>query len=186
MRSTAVCHPDRQHFAKGLCRRCYYRDYMSRWRKKNPEAWAAIAQRTYRKGIDADPGRNRTEYLKRREQQLAQKAAAYAADPEKHRARRRVGSQNPALVAAKYARKRDKTYGLAPGEYDALLEAQGRACAICRTTVPGAGRSWAVDHDHKTGRVRGLLCARCNLAIGGMGDDPELLRAAADYVEATR
>lgn len=73
-------------------------------------------------------------------------------------------------------------YGITLQQYDALFDAQDGACAIC------AGRPrtqrLAVDHDHRTGMVRGLLCKRCNhKMLGGSGDNPDLLRRAAVYLD---
>ncbi len=87
-------------------------------------------------------------------------------------------------------RKRLRRYALTPADYDRLLAEQGGLCAICGkpesvqqpNRVTGA-ESLAVDHDHETGRVRGLLCMLCNTAIGKFGDDPEMLRRAANYLE---
>lgn len=76
-------------------------------------------------------------------------------------------------------------YGLAPGQYDEMVRAQDDRCAICRTPDAG-GRRWHVDHDHGTGKVRGLLCSSCNLGIGKMQDNPARLRAAAAYIEQHR
>lgn len=76
-------------------------------------------------------------------------------------------------------------YGLEPGQYDAMRTAQDDRCAICRT-VDAGGRRWHVDHDHLSGKVRGLLCSACNLGIGKMQDDPDRLRAAAAYIEQHR
>jgi hypothetical protein len=86
-------------------------------------------------------------------------------------------------------RRAELRYGMADGEYARLVDEQDGLCAICRQpeTLPlvggGAPRSLAVDHDHETGKVRGLLCQACNTSIGQMGDDPARLRAAADYLE---
>lgn len=74
-----------------------------------------------------------------------------------------------------------RKFGMTIAEYDSLLESQGGACAICKKPCP-TGRRLAVDHDHKTGAVRGLLCHSCNLGIGKLGDDPERLLAAAKYL----
>lgn len=72
------------------------------------------------------------------------------------------------------------------GVYQRLLERQGNGCAICgRTDNPGKSRL-AIDHCHKSGKIRGLLCTCCNQAIGQMKDSPELLRKAAAYLETTR
>jgi hypothetical protein len=76
-----------------------------------------------------------------------------------------------------------RTYGLTETDWDGLVKRQGNRCAICRTDKPGGrGERWHIDHDHITGRVRGLLCGRCNSAIGMLQDDPEIIRAAARYV----
>ena len=65
--------------------------------------------------------------------------------------------------------------------YDQLLVDQDHKCAICRQ--PEKKRHFlSVDHDHRTGRIRGLLCYQCNLAIGNMRDDPELFLAAIAYL----
>lgn len=65
--------------------------------------------------------------------------------------------------------RRDRTlqrrYGITAEEYDALLSAQGGRCAMCKRPHRGRGRL-AVDHDHATGRVRGLLCFHCNTMLG--------------------
>ncbi len=69
-----------------------------------------------------------------------------------------------------------------------MFVAQGGVCAICEQpeTAQRSGRAkWlAVDHDHGTGAVRGLLCSNCNPMLGYAKDDPALLRAAASYLES--
>ena len=73
------------------------------------------------------------------------------------------------------------------GTYEALLAAQGGRCAICGTDTPGTiQRFFALDHDHVTGAIRGLLCYRCNIGIGNLGDDPDRLEAAARYLRRLR
>jgi hypothetical protein len=73
-------------------------------------------------------------------------------------------------------------YGLTEQQYAAMLAAQGDRCAICRTDTPGGKGGWHTDHDHGTGKVRGLLCHNCNLMVGHAQDDPAILRAAVDYL----
>ena len=73
-----------------------------------------------------------------------------------------------------------KRFGLTPAEYAARLEAQSGACAICGGRD---ARRLSVDHNHETGAVRGLLCRNCNVGIGALGDDADVLRRAAEYLE---
>ncbi|MEV5883113.1 endonuclease VII domain-containing protein [Streptomyces sp. NPDC052020] len=83
--------------------------------------------------------------------------------------------------AASHEGRVTSTYGLAPGEYQALMDYQGGVCAIC-----GQSRRYRldVDHDHKTGVVRGLTCRLCNRRVlPGAKDKPEVLRSAANYLE---
>lgn len=72
-----------------------------------------------------------------------------------------------------------RKYGLTPTEYAEMVVAQDARCGICRKAKP----SLVVDHDHDTGRVRGLLCRTCNAAIGQLGDNPKLLRRALEWLE---
>ncbi len=79
-------------------------------------------------------------------------------------------------------------YGLTLPEYEVMLNKQGGVCAICKkpetVEIAGRMRSLAVDHDHHTSKVRGLLCSRCNLGIGRFDDDADLLDEAARYIRA--
>ena len=75
-----------------------------------------------------------------------------------------------------------KKYGIDFDEFQKMLISQNGGCAICGKTQPGK-RDFHIDHDHKTGKVRGLLCVNCNLGIGNMQDDPSLLRLAIRYLE---
>ena len=72
-------------------------------------------------------------------------------------------------------------YGLTLGDYEALSDAQGGNCAIC-LGPDETGRRLAVDHCHETGKVRGLLCGRCNAGLGFFRDAPNVLRQAAEYL----
>lgn len=66
-------------------------------------------------------------------------------------------------------RKVYRRYGITESDYNAMLEKQGGVCAICKERADG-NRTWtkklAIDHDHSTGKVRGLLCFRCNTRLG--------------------
>lgn len=103
---------------------------------------------------------------------------------------------NPEKVAAKSRRRVLKDHGITEQEYAELLNRQNGVCLLCKTDNPGGknGSTFHIDHDHnccpgyKSCRncVRGLLCSKCNTAIGLMGDNPDLLRDAADYIEKFR
>lgn len=71
-------------------------------------------------------------------------------------------------------------YGLTLEDYQNMFERQNGVCAICEEIEEG--RMLAVDHDHKTNKVRGLLCGSCNRALGLFKDNPELISRAKEYV----
>lgn len=73
------------------------------------------------------------------------------------------------------------TYGLEPSEFDRMLADQGGVCAICGTSDWGV-KGPLVDHDHETGSVRGLLCIRCNSALGFVKDDVTTLARMIQYL----
>lgn len=75
----------------------------------------------------------------------------------------------------------EKKYKVSTEELEAIWERQGKACAICRRTSPGKKR-FAIDHDHLTGVVRGLLCMNCNVGLGHFADSIERLEEAARYL----
>lgn len=69
------------------------------------------------------------------------------------------------------------------GKYDEMLNSQDSRCAICGSPDPGKGnRFFCVDHDHLTGKIRGLLCNNCNRGLGTFEDDPHRLIEAANYL----
>jgi len=74
------------------------------------------------------------------------------------------------------------SYGITIEEYEDRLKAQNGVCALCKE-ICITFDVLCVDHDHDTGKVRGLLCNLCNRGIGLMRDDPKLLRMAANYIE---
>lgn len=71
-------------------------------------------------------------------------------------------------------------YGISVEEYDRLLSQQEGRCYICRN-LPKR-RKLAVDHDHTTNQIRGLLCSTCNIGLGNFKDNPELLLNAISYL----
>jgi hypothetical protein len=86
-----------------------------------------------------------------------------------------------ARKASSHERRVQGVYGLAEGDYDRLLEVQGGVCYICRRAT-GRTRRLSVDHDHRTGAVRGLLCRPCNDLLGHIRDDVETAKRVIGYL----
>lgn len=104
-------------------------------------------------------------------------------NPEAHRARTRAYRQRNLDKARADGRKR--FYGLSPEATAAMLDAQQAQCAICTRAIHDGPDGFCVDHDHKSGRIRGLLCRKCNVLLGMAADEPSILAAAIRYLEAT-
>ena len=95
----------------------------------------------------------------------------------------------PKWQAERRERLLRKEYKIGCSDYEAMFVAQDGRCAICcrpetRRNRRGAVQWLSVDHDHATGKVRGLLCASCNLMIGYAGDSATRLYSGAEYVKA--
>jgi hypothetical protein len=75
-----------------------------------------------------------------------------------------------------------KVYGISAEEFDSMLDGQGGACAICKKkTWPVQGKY--VDHDHRGGKPRGILCYNCNVALGHLKDDISIAKSLVNYLE---
>ncbi|GAC1471517.1 MAG: hypothetical protein PVSMB7_23360 [Chloroflexota bacterium] len=75
-------------------------------------------------------------------------------------------------------------YKITPERYEQLFRRQGRVCAVCRQP-PTMRRALAVDHEHTTGRVRELLCTKCNVALGLLGDNRYTIYSLLNYIDPT-
>ncbi len=141
--------------------RAYQREWQRKWRLKNPERWAEI-----------------------------RKAACERRKPQRAEEAKRWRAKNPAIYKRSGKKSRlMKSYGLTLEQEEAIYVAQNGKCPICdvalvRETgvqVKSVNKSH-VDHDHKSGNVRGLLCATCNLLLGYAKDSIEVLQAAIEYL----
>ena len=90
--------------------------------------------------------------------------------------------RNPDKYREKNRRRNLSQFGITTEDYAELLNSQGDVCAICRKTCK-TGRRLAVDHNHKTGKVRGLLCNNCNQGLGKFKDSKELIMQAYEYLK---
>jgi hypothetical protein len=158
----------------GLCGACYQRNWIARkkYLLAHPEEAAAAAQA-------------KVERRARRRAEIAEAARAWrAANLEKARATDTARNKKPERKANMRKNRRVRQYGMTQEMYDEMLEAQGWGCAICgRQETSTWSTVLAVDHCHKTGTIRGLLCADCNRALGMLEDSPGRLRAAIAYLE---
>lgn len=114
--------------------------------------------------------------VKNRRQYLARKEAIYAQTKQ-------WAEQNPEKRREVSERSRLKKYGLTVDQYQSLVSSQDGVCAVCKEPLTGVAH---IDHDHATGRIRGVLCRNCNVGLGHFKDDSNLLRAAAHYVEISQ
>ena len=95
----------------------------------------------------------------------------------------RVRKYKTSLYEDATAYRREIKYGISPEQYTNLFSSQGNCCAICRSDSPKSKRGWCVDHDHKTGKVRGILCHFCNPMLGQAQDDIKVLESAIFYLK---
>lgn len=107
---------------------------------------------------------------------------------------RRWRAENPAKAKAKQERdsleRKFRQHGLTLDQYHSMAERQDFLCILCeqeperRNTKDGREHldGFVIDHDHQTGKVRGLLCYNCNVGLGMLQDSPQLLEKAARYV----
>lgn len=74
------------------------------------------------------------------------------------------------------------TWGITPQEFEEKLKSQDYKCAICKSNETRGIGSWHVDHDHKTGKIRELLCYNCNVGMGLFKDDIDILKKVIVYL----
>ena len=122
----------------------------------------------------------------------AQMRAYRARNLERMREYERARARRPEVIVAKREDRLRLLYGISLEEYADRVQRQGGTCAICKKapnvrTIRGVVQPvFVVDHDHVTGRVRGLLCDRCNFTLGRFEDDPLRFEAAATYLRGVR
>lgn len=149
--------------------------YNAAYRAANPEK-EKTRQAAYRA---ANPEKMKAKEVARRaanpEKEKARNAAYYAANREKMKAKGAAYGASGKRSAASRMRK----YGMSPEAFQLMLLMQQNACGVCAETFSGEPQ---VDHCHKTGEIRGLLCSRCNKALGLFRDSPETLERAKEWL----
>lgn len=102
------------------------------------------------------------------------------ANPEKVAKRMRRFLNNRPMYKREYSLLRN--YGLTQKDFDLLLEKQGGTCAICKGESRVIRPGLCVDHNHSTGKVRGILCHKCNVALGTLEDSPARAQSVIEYL----
>ena len=162
MNATRNCpnHPDRKPMARGLCQPCYRKALRADLQPELPITKHSVS--------DVDP-------------ELSVGVCVICV-PTRVRIRGGGRGVECRTVRMRHRKTRKETkyvhrYGMTRAEHEKLIEEADGLCAICKQPD-----LLVIDHCHATGRVRGLLCMKCNVALGFMKDDPTRLRAAADYL----
>lgn len=139
-----------------------------------------------RKCLASQTRERRSSRPRRASQSKAAQAAYYEANKEAYAAGiRRRRDTDPDKFSRMIRGHRLKRYGLTLETWEEILAEQGGVCAICRQEPSRTGQNTQrlqVDHCHSTGRVRGLLCLRCNSLLGHARDDQTILAAAIIYL----
>lgn len=120
-------------------------------------------------------------------EKVAEYARRHAANPsrkEYHRNwMREYRKNNPGALKSARTRHLRKKYGLTVEQYSDMFAAQGFACAVCGSdNSRNTSGNWHTDHSHVTGKVRGILCHKCNAGLGMADDDPSRLDLMAQYL----
>jgi len=145
--------------------------YMKKYYNGNPEKWS-----------------ERQQSEKYKEAKNLARRTKYANDEkyrDKHKSNvKQYQESNPEIRFAQRLRR----YGINPIEYRQMLKKQDGKCAICGRPDSGDNQAnrFYVDHDHKTGKVRGLLCSQCNMGLGKFFDNTEYLKNAITYLEENK
>lgn len=148
-------HLRKRRVSDGHCLDCD-NDYWKRKRKLRPAAVSKIRKKYYQKT---------------RDDQLALRRKQYA--------------NNENVRVNKKDKDLRKMYGISLDDYYALKKQQNSVCALCFSSNTNKRTCYLdVDHSHKTGKVRGLLCTNCNQGLGKFKDDVQLLKRAIQYLEA--
>jgi len=155
---------------------CQLHPTSPRYRKKCLECHRKNAREWNEKNRQLCKERNATYHKEKKEMIATRKNTLYKNSPEKYK-----------MMARRYALR--AKYGLSLEDYANICKAQKGLCAICgkkeivQSNKKGATDSLRVDHCHKTGKNRGLLCSRCNLGLGLFCDDAGTLDSARKYLK---
>lgn len=148
------------------------------YRKRNKDKCNEASRKSYQKNLEENRRKARLSSLSLDEQvKRRQKKKEYR---NRYRKEGREKSPNPQVVR----KAKLKRYGLTIEQFDSLKAKQKGKCSICNKVFKTDKRDCHIDHNHFTGEVRGLLCAKCNRGLGMFRDDKEIIKAAIKYLES--
>lgn len=150
-------------------RRIKHNEYIVEYRKKNKEKVQMCEKNSRDRNKEGVSKKNIKYYQKNRDIMIEKKKERYKKNPEKN-----------------WEEKIIRKYGINKETYMDMFNKQGGKCCICYIPQDKLKRRLAVDHCHKTGKVRALLCLNCNRGIGMLKDNPEYLRRAVELLEVDR
>ena len=149
--------------------------YQREWRARNKEKNRAYDRKYY----EADKARKQAVSRARQQEYRAANYPKIKARMDEWRTRPGVKDRINKNQRERYL---PRVYGITEEEKAQMLVTQG-GCAACGGQEPRSKKGWVVDHCHKSGDVRGILCQACNVTLGKFSEDPEQLRALARYIE---
>lgn len=156
-------------------------EYTKRWKAANRAKENATTKAYRDKHRERVRLQNREWSRANKERRAEQKQGYRRVNLEQYREmNRKYRAANRETLALK---QRARVYGLSVEELQALLEAHGGNCGACGDPFPSNSKHRHIDHCHKTGKVRGLLCRACNLAIGNAQDSVRRLEAMIAYLK---
>lgn len=154
----------------------------ARWHKNNPDRIKKAQAKWYGEHREQVTERSRKYYIESREQIQERNRKYYADHREKlveRNKKYRREHPNELRVAKLLC-----LYGLTTTEYQILLDKTGNICPVCRQSFDG--RIPCIDHNHENGVIRGLICRKCNLALGLFDDNIDILINAIEYLKIKR
>lgn len=167
------------------------KEYSKNWYKKNKDRQLAKSKEYYQENHeerkvyrennpDKIKERFKKYYEENKEKLKARRREYYRNNKEKLNASNKEWEKkNPERRKNKYL---ERLYGITLEQYNETLDKQEGKCGICETHQSNFKRDLSVDHCHKTGNIRGLLCDSCNIALGNFKDNPDILKKALKYL----
>lgn len=169
----ATCHPDRKVEAGGLCKNCYSKE----WLNKRPRATCHPLRPAMKNGRCSTCNEIERIGIDEYKARLTIRAKRFR---DKHAAAGKPYFTLPHMKAAARKSRLKMAFGITPEQYDEMLVSQNNVCAICNQPSPNKN-PLSVDHNHTTGKVRGLLCIVCNTFLSRVDADAETLNRAIIY-----